>query len=352
VAQQKGTDLLDRFAGLDLVLGPREIGRFGAVLRKIEKGTTRVAFTDIQCAPRAFMGRFEYFANSVRAYMTIMEGCNNFCSYCIVPYVRGRETSRPPEEILEEAGSLALQGVKEVTLLGQNVNSYRYEKTRFPELLRAMNEIQGLWRIRFTTSHPKDLSQDLIQCFADLEKLCPHIHLPFQAGSNRVLKAMKRGYTREVYMDLIQSLRQARPGIAITSDVMVGFPGESEEDFELSLDLIRNVEFDNLFSFQYSDRPGTPATRMRAKIPDDQKRYRLARLQETQRAITLKKNKELVGKNIKVLVEGVSKKGQQLTGRTETNKVVNFVGNIDRINKIINVIVKRVAVNSLWAELS
>ena len=352
VAQQRGTDLLDRFAGLDLVLGPREIGRFGAVLRKIEKGTTRVAFTDIQCAPRAFMGRFEYFANSVKAYMTIMEGCNNFCSYCIVPYVRGRETSRPPEEILEEAGNLAVRGVKEITLLGQNVNSYRYEKTCFPELLRAMNEIRGLWRIRFTTSHPKDLSQDLIQCFTGLEKLCPHIHLPFQAGSNRVLKAMKRGYTREVYMDLIQSLRQARPGIAITSDVMVGFPGETEEDFELSLDLIRNVEFDNLFSFQYSDRPGTPATRMRAKIPDDQKRHRLARLQETQRAITLKKNKELVGKNIKVLVEGVSKKRQQLTGRTETNKVVNFAGNIDIIYKIINVIVKRVAFNSLWAELS
>ena len=188
-----------------------------------------------------------------------MEGCNNFCSYCIVPYVRGRETSRPPQEILEEARSLVLQGVKEITLLGQNVNSYVYEKTRFPGLLQAMNEIKGLHRIRFTTSHPKDLSPELIQCFAQLEKLCSHIHLPFQAGSNSSSQGHeKRLHSRKIHGSHPE-LRKARPDIALTSDVMVGFPGETEEDFELTLDLIRKIEFDNLFSFKYSDREGTPA---------------------------------------------------------------------------------------------
>ena len=352
VAQQRGTDLLARFPSLDLVLGPREIGRFRDILRKIENDGTRLAAVDVHRAPTAFMGRFEYFQHSVKAYITIMEGCNNFCSYCIVPYVRGREISRPPHEILEEARNLVLQGVREITLVGQNVNSYVYEKTRFPELLQAINEIKTLHRMRFTTSHPKDLSEELIQCFARLEKLCPHIHLPFQAGSNRVLKAMKRGYTREKYMDLIRELREARPCIAVTSDVMVGFPGESEEDFELTLGLICQIEFDNLYSFKYSDREGTPAVRMTDKIPENQKLTRLARLQEVQRNITLKKNKELVGKSIEVLVEGTSKKGQQLTGRTDTNKIVNFNSDSSNINRLVNVKVKRSSFNSLWGELT
>jgi tRNA-2-methylthio-N6-dimethylallyladenosine synthase len=352
VAQQRGVDLLERFPGLDLVLGPREIGNFRRILGKAEKGGTRVAEVDAHGTPVSFLGGFEYFQHRVKAYITIVEGCNNFCSYCIVPYVRGRETSRPPEELLEEARSLSLQGVKEITLLGQNVNSYVHEKMRFPGLLQAMNEIKGLHRIRFTTSHPKDLSPELIQCFAHLEKLCDHIHLPFQAGSNRVLKAMKRGYTREKYMDLIGELRKARPGIAVTSDVMVGFPGETDEDFELTLDLIRRIEFDNLFSFKYSDREGTPAAKMEGKIPEPQKLGGLARLQELQREITLRKNRELIGKNLEVLVEGASKKGLGLTGRTATNKVVNFINDRGYINKLINVTIKRASFNSLWGELT
>jgi len=352
VAQQRGVDLLERFPGLDLVLGPREIGNFRRILGKAEKGGTRIAAVDACGTPVSFLGGFEYFQHRVKAYITIMEGCNNFCSYCIVPYVRGRETSRPPQELLEEARSLSLQGVKEITLLGQNVNSYVHEKMRFPGLLQAMNEIKGLHRIRFTTSHPKDLSPDLIQCFAYLEKLCYHIHLPFQAGSNRVLKAMKRGYTREKYMDLIGELRKARPGIAVTSDVMVGFPGETDEDFDLTLDLIRRIEFDNLFSFKYSDREGTPAAKMEGKISEPQKLGRLARLQELQRKITLKKNRELIGKNLEVLVEGTSKKGLGLTGRTATNKVVNFINDKRYINKLINVTIKRASFNSLWGELT
>jgi tRNA-2-methylthio-N6-dimethylallyladenosine synthase len=352
VAQQRGADLLDRFPGLDLVLGPREIGGFREILRKTENCRTRLAAVNAHRTPVCFTGGFEYFRNRVKAYITIMEGCNNFCSYCVVPYVRGKETSRPPHEILDEARNLTLQGVKEITLLGQNVNSYVYGKTRFPGLLRAMNEIKSLQRLRFTTSHPKDLSAELIQCFAHLEKLCSHIHVPFQAGSNRVLKAMRRGYTREKYMDLIHELREARPGMALTSDVMVGFPGETEEDFELTLDLIGKTEFDNLFSFKYSEREGTPAAQMQGKIPEEKKLSRLTRLQELQRRITLKKNKSLIGKSVKVLVEGASKKGQALTARTDTNKVVNFDGDNRYIAKLVNVNIKRASFNSLWGELT
>ena len=228
----------------------------------------------------------------------------------------------------------------------------KQELLHFPGLLQAMNEIEGLYRIRFTTSHPKDLSPELIQCFGRLEKLCAHIHLPFQAGSNRVLKAMKRGYTAEKYMELIGELRAAKPGIALTSDVMVGFPGETDEDFERTLDLIRKVEFDNLFSFKYSDRVGTPAAKMEDKIPETRKLARLERLQELQRKITLKKNKELLGRSLEVLVEGASKKGTGFTGRTSTNKVVNFISDQKYISKLINVTIKRVSFNSLWGELT
>jgi len=352
VAQQRGVDLLERFPGLDLVLGPREIGNFRKILGRTEKGATRVAAIDSQKTPASFSGGFEYFQRHVKAYLTIMEGCNNFCSYCIVPYVRGRETSRSPRELLDEAKRLTLQGVKEITLLGQNVNSYVHQKMRFPALLAAMSEIKGLYRIRFTTSHPKDLSPELIQCFAHTEKLCSHIHLPFQAGSNRVLKTMRRGYTREKYMDLIGELRKARPGIAVTSDVMVGFPGETEEEFELTLDLIRTIEFDNLFSFKYSDREGTPAARMEGKIPERKKLERLAHLQDLQRKITLKKNRGLINKKVEVLVEGPSKKGLALTGRTTTNKVVNFTCDNEQIGKLIDVTIIRVSFNSLCGELT
>jgi tRNA-2-methylthio-N6-dimethylallyladenosine synthase len=352
VAQHRGTELLDRFPGLNLVLGPREIGNFRDILSRAEKRGTRIAAVDDHQKPASFMGGFEYFQNSVKAYITIMEGCDNFCSYCIVPYVRGRETSRPSQEVLEEARDLVLQGVKEITLLGQNVNSYVHDKTRFTGLLAGMNDIKGLHRIRFITSHPKDLSPDLIQCFARLEKLCPHIHLPFQAGSNRVLKAMKRGYTAEKYMDLISGLRAAKPGIAITSDVMVGFPNETEEDFELTLDLIRKIQFDNLFSFKYSDREGTPAARMQGKIPEQEKLSRLARLQALQRKITLGKNRELIGQTLEVLVEGASKKGQEFTGRTNTNKVVNFNSDSGSLNTLMDVTIKRASFNSLWGELT
>jgi tRNA-2-methylthio-N6-dimethylallyladenosine synthase len=245
--------------------------------------------------------------------------------------------------------------VKEVTLLGQNVNSYawrREEAFRFSSLLRELNKLHGLARIRFTTSHPKDLSDDLIHCFGELKNLCPHIHLPLQAGSNKILALMNRGYTREKYRELTEKLRKTRPDIAISSDVMVGFPKESHEDFELTLDLISQIEFDSLYSFKYSDRKGTLAETMDGKISEPEKSSRLTELQEIQKAITLKKNRSLEGQELEILVEGESKKGGQLTGRTITNKIVNFSNNNSIIGELVNVTIKRASVNSMWGILT
>ncbi|MBU0732587.1 MAG: tRNA (N6-isopentenyl adenosine(37)-C2)-methylthiotransferase MiaB [Proteobacteria bacterium] len=356
LAQMKALDLIKRFPEIDFILGPRELGRFQEVLKTVEIDHGRIVAAGSNPAPLRPEHGKGYFEKRVAGYVSIMEGCNNFCSYCIVPYVRGREISRSPHEILIEVENLLTAGIKEITLLGQNVNSYlwdgRDKKWNFRVLLDELSRLDRLLRLRFTTSHPKDLSDDLIHSFHDIRKLCPHIHLPFQAGSNRILKLMRRGYTREAYLELIKKLRQVKPGIAITSDVMVGFPGEMDEDFELTLDLLRNVEFDSLFSFKYSDRSGTSAEAMNNKIRDSVKAARLSVLQDLQKEITLKKNKELEGKRLEVLVEGKSKRGGQLTGRTVSNKVVNFNGNNSLIGSLVTVNIKRSFLNSLRAELT
>jgi len=351
IAQKEGSHLMKRFPELDLVLGTREIGRIQEILGMFETEPKRIVATDIDLKPLPPLAEDGYFRGRVKSYISIMQGCDNFCSYCVVPYVRGREVSRSPGEIIEEAKHLISQGVKEVTLLGQNVNSYSWKKEiGFPSLLQRMNRLDGLSRIRFTTSHPKDLSDELIHCFGNLDILCSHIHLPVQAGSNRILKLMNRRYTREKYMELIKKLRALRPDMAITSDVMVGFPGELDEDFQMTLDLIRKIEFDSIFSFKYSDRKGTLAEKMQGKIDEDEKSSRLYHLQKFQRDITLKKNKKLEGMLVDILVEGNSKKGTQLTGRTYTNKVVNFNGDDSNINNIVKVKIKHSFVNSLWGE--
>ena len=281
-----------------------------------------------------------------------MVGCNKYCSYCMVAYVRGREVSRFPKEVGREAEALVQEGVKEITLLGQNVNSYGWigeqgKKTTFPGLLKKINDIKGLKRLRFTTSHPKDISIELMNSFKELEKLCPHIHLPVQSGSNTILKAMNRHYTREHYFELVRGLREITPHIAITSDIIVGFPGETDKDFKFTIDLLEKIEFDNLFSFAYSDRKGTAAEKLGGKLPEKEKKARLAILQEYQRRITLRKNKALEGKIVSVLVEGRSKKGHQLTGRTGTNKVVNFICDINYLGSIVDVKIQRADFNSL-----
>jgi len=353
LAQQKGANLMKRFPELDLVMGPRELGRIQEFLEKIYADRNKIVATNLKQAafPRIFYQG--YFSGRVTGYISIMEGCNNFCSYCIVPFVRGKEISRSPHEILAEAKNLLSEGVKDITLLGQNVNSYFWEEGErwdFSCLLHKVSKLDGLLRLRFTTSHPKDLSDELIQCFRNISNICPHIHLPFQAGSNSVLKRMRRGYTREKYLELISKLRDVKPTIAITSDVMVGFPGESEEDFCMTLDLIKQVQFDSLFSFKYSDRIGTLAEKMKDKVEDFEKAKQLKVLQTIQKQITLNKNKALEGRQVEVLVEGQSKKGKQLTGRTESNKIVNFDWKKSKIGNLVEVTIKQGYLNSLIGE--
>ncbi|WP_422448910.1 tRNA (N6-isopentenyl adenosine(37)-C2)-methylthiotransferase MiaB [Thermoanaerobacterium sp. DL9XJH110] len=279
--------------------------------------------------------------DKIKAWVTITYGCNNYCSYCIVPYVRGREKSRRPQDIIAEINGLAREGFVEINLLGQNVNSYGKdldEPITFPELLRRVNAIEGIERIRFTTSHPKDLSDELILAMKECDKVCEHIHLPVQAGSNRVLKNMNRKYTREHYMDLVKKLREAIPDISITTDIIVGFPGETEEDFMETIDLVRRVEFDSAYTFMYSKRKGTPAAEMEDQVDEEVKKDRLERLMRVQDAISAKKNMLLKGKTLEVLVEGISKGNiNRLTGRTRSNKVVNFEGSKDLIGKFVNV---------------
>lgn len=288
-----------------------------------------------------------------KAFVNIMYGCNNFCTYCIVPYTRGRERSRKPEDILGEVRRLTADGVREVTLLGQNVNSYRGdEQTDFADLIYRLNEVEGLERIRFMTSHPKDLSDKLIQAYVDCEKLCNYIHLPVQSGSSRVLERMNRKYTKEGYLELIDKLKMAVPQITISTDIIVGFPGETEEDFEETLDLVRKVEYDSAFTFLYSVRKGTPAEKYEDQIPEEIKHRRFDRLVETVNSISAQKNAAYVGRVEKVLVEGVSKTSSQTyTGRTEGFKLINFAGSEDLVGKIVDVKVTEGKTFSLEGEV-
>lgn len=288
-------------------------------------------------------------AGGVKALVTISYGCNNFCSYCIVPYVRGRERSRRPEDIMREIKSLVAEGVLEVMLLGQNVNSYGRDlggRMSFGKLLEMVNGIEGLRRIRYMTSHPHDFTQELIETLSRLDKVCEHVHLPVQAGSNKVLRLMNRGYTREEYLALVDSLRQHLPGVSLTTDIIVGFPGETEEDFADTLDLVERVQFDNAFTFMYSPRRGTTAATLPGQVPVEIKKERLRRLMELQYRISREKNEALVGQEVEVLVEGPSENdATKLCGRTRTNKLVIFSGPESIIGKFVSV---KITVAQTW----
>ncbi len=278
---------------------------------------------------------------SYKAFVNIMYGCNNFCSYCIVPYTRGRERSREPQNIIEEIKGLASTGYKEITLLGQNVNSYGKTLNidySFSDLLKDINDIDGIERIRFMTSHPKDISDELINSYAELDKLCDHLHLPVQSGSNRILKLMNRGYTREEYESIIKKVKLVNPNITLTTDIIVGFPGETEEDFNDTLSLVKEVGFDSAFTFLYSVREGTPAAKMKSQIDDRIKHQRFQQLLDVLHPIGLKKNEKLLGNTLKVLVEDVSKNDKtMLDGRTTGGKLVHFSGGKELIGKIVDV---------------
>jgi tRNA-2-methylthio-N6-dimethylallyladenosine synthase len=291
----------------------------------------------------------------LKAFVNIMYGCNNFCTYCIVPYTRGRERSRKPDDIVEEIKNLVDNGTKEVTLLGQNVNSYGKTLEKpidFADLLYQINGIERLERIRFMTSHPKDVSSKLIKAIAECDKVCEHIHLPVQAGSNRVLKSMNRKYTKEQYLKLVEDIKKAVPNISITTDIIVGFPGETEKDFIDTLDVVEKVKYDNAFTFIYSIRKGTPAAKMEDQIPDDVKHERFNRLLEILHKGVEEQNAKLKDQIVEVLVEGTSKNDDDvLMGRTRTNKVVNFKGSKDLIGEILKVKVTNPKKFSLFGEL-
>ncbi|RMG88902.1 MAG: tRNA (N6-isopentenyl adenosine(37)-C2)-methylthiotransferase MiaB [Candidatus Dadabacteria bacterium] len=355
VAQEAGRRVVQRAPYVDLVFGTHALHQVPDLVEAVRRTGRRLVVTPDEADPDRIEAFYAYHrARTVTAYVTVMQGCDNYCAYCIVPYVRGRERSRPVREIVAEVERLARAGVVEVTLLGQNVNSYGVnpkQETDFAGLIRRVAEVEGIRRIRFTTSHPKDLSDDLIRCFAEVPQLMPHIHLPVQSGSDRILEAMRRRYTVARYLDLVERLRRARPGIAITSDMIVGFPGETETDFEATLALMERVRFDGLFSFKFSPRPGTLAARLPDPVPEPVKEERLARLQRLQQAHTLERNQALVGHVRPVLVEGPSKAGGgQVAGRTPENKIVNFAGDLAWTGTEVPVRITAAAVNSLRGE--
>lgn len=354
VAQQKGSDIIERMPHVDIVLGTHQLHRIAEIIsEKSSCGRPFVDTTFTQCIPSMdIVPDTDFIQPSHRAYINIMQGCNNYCSYCIVPYVRGREISRDHANIMDEVKIHAARGVKEIFLLGQNVNSYSGGRT-FPQLLQELNDIDGIERIRFTTSHPKDMSDNLIACFGTLDKLCSHIHLPFQSGSNIVLKAMNRNYTREAYLILIDKLRQARPDIAFSADVMVGFPGETHESFLETLDLIKRVRFDILYSFKYSERPGTEAAGLDDDIGNDEKLSRLRELQAIQGQITMENNEARVENLFEVLVDGVSARhSDQVYGRTTHGTIVNFTGSPTLIGTTVPVKIRRANPNSLTGDMA
>jgi len=342
VAQHEGERMLDKVPFLDFVFGTHNVHRLAELVQNAEAKQRRgllVDFLNEEERRQLFPTRRP--SREISRFVTIVQGCDNFCAYCIVPYVRGREVSRPSTEVLEEVRTLIDQGAAEITLVGQNVNSYGVkegDEISFAELLHQVHALPGLQRLRFITSHPKDLSEDLIDCFGSLDKLCKHLHLPVQAGSDRILQAMGRGYSRDQYLAKVKRLRQVCPEIRLTSDVIVGFPGEDQADFEQTLDLLRQAQFAEIYSFIFSPREGTAAALLADDTPAVVKQQRFDCMLALQDGITRNFHEGDVGKVLPVLVEGESRQGGgQLFGRTSWNRIVNFKADTCLIGCIVPV---------------
>ena len=356
VASQEGAAIVARAPYVDVVFGPQTLHRLPQLIaerRRLGRAQVDISFPEIEKFDHLPPARVEGGA----AFVSIMEGCSKFCSFCIVPYTRGEEVSRPFEDVLTEVAGLAAQGVQEVTLLGQNVNAYRGamaggELADLALLIEYIAEIPGIARIRYTTSHPREVSPRLIGVYASVPKLVSHLHLPVQSGSDRVLAAMKRGYTALEYKSLVRKLRAARPDLSLSSDFIVGFPGETDEDFEKTMKLIDDVGFDASFSFLYSARPGTPAAELADDTPQAVKLERLQRLQKRIDELAQEVSAAMVGSVQRVLVEGVSKKDCcELAGRTDNNRVVNFAGDAPLLNRFVDVRITSTMPHSLRGEL-
>ncbi len=353
IAQQEGKNILSRAPYVDMIFGPSDVARVSELPRLAK--TWSNPLIEINGDPDYHRKKLPASrSDRLKAWVSIMYGCNNFCTYCIVPYVRGRERSRPPSDVVSEVRELAEQGFKEVTLLGQNVNSYgkgEADSVDFPGLLALVNEVPGIERIRFVTSHPRDLSSELIAALRDLPKVCESLHHPVQSRAAPVLTAMNRKYTRAAYLDRIKRLRAAVPHITLTSDIIVGFPGETDQDFSLTLQLLREVEYDNVFAFKYSKRPGTAALKLTGHVPESVKEARLAQVLDLQKEISIRKNAAAGGMTFEVLVDGHSKKCGKLTGRTRGNKAVNFEGPDSLIGTLVMVRITGAGESSLSGEL-
>jgi len=330
MAQRIGQKLLSEDTGIDYVVGVDQYRALPAIL----KGEPS-ALLDFDSS-EVYEELMPMHSGSRCGFVTIMRGCNNFCTYCIVPYVRGRERSRPYQEIVNDVRRALDMGLKDITLLGQNVNSYSWQDISFPKLLRAINDIEGLYRLRFITSHPKDFSDELIEAMRDCDKICEHIHLPLQSGDTETLSRMNRGYSYEHYLSRVQKLRSAIPNVAITTDLIAGFPGETETQFEATLAAMREIEFDYAFCFKYSPRSGTQAADYQEQLPEATRLERLQRMIDLQRDITYRKFQNQIGKTVEVYVEDISKKSnEQLSGKTRDFKIAVLSGKESQIGSLI-----------------
>ncbi|MCK7458242.1 tRNA (N6-isopentenyl adenosine(37)-C2)-methylthiotransferase MiaB [Idiomarina aminovorans] len=356
VASQEGNEIRARAPFVDIIFGPQTLHRLPEMVNQVSKTHTPmvdVSFPEIEKFDRLA----EPKADGASAFVSIMEGCSKYCSFCVVPYTRGEEVSRPVDDVIYEIAQLAEQGVREVNLLGQNVNAYRGEHydgevCRFAELLHMVAAIDGIDRIRYTTSHPVEFTDDIIEAYKTIPELVSHLHLPVQSGSDRILTMMKRGHTALEYKSKIRALKKARPDIAMSSDFIIGFPGESDSDFEATMDLIQAIDFDMSFSFIYSARPGTPAADLPDDITEETKKKRLQLLQQRLNQQSLAHARRMLETEQRILVTGPSKKNpMELTGRTENNRVVNFVGQPHMIGQFVDVRITEVLPNSLRGEL-
>jgi len=353
IAQQEGQRLLNNTPYLDLVFGTQTLEKVPELIEEIQLGQ-RITYTPNNSKQKPLTKQTTYIKSKLKSMVTIMTGCNNFCSYCVVPYVKGHEHSRPATEIIQEITELTTAGTREITLLGQNVNSYHDTKQNldFADLLKRLTQIPKLWRLRFSTSHPKDLSLKLIEAISNLDKVMEQLHLPAQSGSNCILKTMKRGYTNNEYLKLINQLRQQIPKISLGGDIIVGFPGESKNDFIQNLNFIKKVNYDFLFSFLYSERPFTMSSQLRSKLKQNEISKRLQHIQSLQRNISLKQHQALVGSTVEVLVEGTAKHGQGLmSGRERGGRVVNFKGENKLKGSLVWIKINEGLVNSLKGDL-
>ncbi|HET7442665.1 MAG TPA: tRNA (N6-isopentenyl adenosine(37)-C2)-methylthiotransferase MiaB, partial [Terriglobales bacterium] len=355
VAQQEGEKIFERAPHVSMVCGSASYRNLPEMLVQIEAGKQRVTGLDDRQTDECFETEFTARSNPHRGYITIIEGCDKFCAYCVVPFTRGKERSRTADSVLAEARQMADLGYTEIQLLGQNVNSYKDPagKKSFAELLAAVGEVPGIRRVRFTTSHPRDFGRDIVQAIEESSTLCDHVHLPVQSGSTRMLEAMQRLYTREQYLERISWIKAARREISITTDVIVGFPGESEEDFAETLSLLDKVQYDGIFAFKYSPRPNTPALHLADPIADTEKARRLALLQDKQRDIQSHRNQRRVGQVMEVMVEGRNLARGQWVGRTSQNQVLNFTAGTGEptVGSYTKVLIRASFPNSLAGEM-